>query len=197
MTHVILMTTTGVTTEAPSEALGQLQTTAELIKLARQIAVTATTALTGARYRRCIELIGTLADVRRRTRRVAAKADHPTHRGGAALEGAERRAVRLGADLTRDTTCAQAGGKAHQALSNALILDAEQGASPRRWLLAVGVAKRAACIRMAATVNPGLLPMADIYYRPAAHSWLYGPLRASGGHEMRAERCHPGDRVVP
>jgi hypothetical protein len=41
MTHVILMTTTGVTTKAPSEALGQLQTTAELIKLARQIAVKA------------------------------------------------------------------------------------------------------------------------------------------------------------
>ena len=128
MTHVLLMTTTGVTTKAPSEALGQLQTTAELIKLARQIAVTAKTALTGARYSRCIELIGMLADVPRRTRRVAAEADHPTHRGGAAVEGAEdRRAVRLGADLSRDTTCAQAWGQSPQALSNALILDAEQG----------------------------------------------------------------------
>ena len=41
---------------------------------------------------------------------------------------------------------------------------------------------------MAATVNPCLLPRADKLHRPAAHSWLYGPLRASGGDEMRAER---------
>ena len=132
MTHVILMTTTGVTTKAPSEALGQLQTTAELIKLARQIAVTAKTALTGARYSRCIELIGMLADVPRRTRRVAAEADHPTHRVMQPLR-VLRRGAHFDSGLTSAATprAPKLGGKAPKPSPMRSVSTRSKGASPR------------------------------------------------------------------